>query len=555
MLTGQNAGPSHVGRGGLDLVFEPADDVALALHHGVETIVGNLGRIVLFSSPDSGIHRSRIELVRAFGRGEIRLHAFHFRAIATERSRRLLDLRFVRRDQKVVALLGAALCQFKTDPSRCTRDDRKRSGSGHTYSPMLPIRSVIPVFLCRSADLRNRFFLPEFVAAHFAGNESADLARHERHRCDKVPDPKIEHGRDAIIKVTACAICGSDLHLFDGVMDKGDVLGHETMGEVVEVGSENKKLKVGDRVVVPFTISCGECFFCKKGFFSGCERSNRNHKMAEKLWGHSPAGLFGYSHMLGGYAGGQAESLRVPYADVGPIKVPQGLSDEQVLFLSDIFPTGFMAADFCNLKGGETVAVWGCGPVGQFAIKSAFLLGAERVIAIDTVSERLALAQTSGAVTLDFKKEDLYDRIQEMTNGRGADACIDAVGTEPDIGSGFDAVVDRIKVATFMGTDRPHVLRQAIHCCRNFGIVSIVGVYGGLLDKIPMGSAINRGLTFRMAQTPVQHYLPQLLERIEKGEIDPSFVITHRATLEEGPELYKTFRAKQDGCIKVVMKP
>ena len=249
-----------------------------------------------------------------------------------------------------------------------------------------------------------------------------------------MPDPKIEHGRDAIIKVTACAICGSDLHLFDGVMpsmEKGDVLGHETMGEVVEVGSENKKLKVGDRVVVPFTISCGECFFCKKGFFSGCERSNPNHKMAEKLWGHSPAGLFGYSHMLGGYAGGQAEYLRVPYADVGPIKVPQGLSDEQVLFLSDIFPTGYMAADFCNLKGGETVAIWGCGPVGQFAIKSAFLLGAERVIAIDTVPERLALAQASGAITLDFKKEDIYDRIQELTDGRGADACIDAVGTEP----------------------------------------------------------------------------------------------------------------------------
>jgi threonine dehydrogenase-like Zn-dependent dehydrogenase len=377
-------------------------------------------------------------------------------------------------------------------------------------------------------------------------------------RCETVPDPTIQDGRDAIIKVTACAICGSDLHLFDGVMptmEKGDVLGHETMGEVVEVGAENKKLKVGDRVVVPFTISCGECFFCKKSFFSGCERSNPNHKMAEKLWGHSPAGLFGYSHMLGGYSGGQAEYLRVPYADVGPIKVPQGLSDEQVLFLSDILPTGFMAADFCNLKGGETVAVWGCGPVGQFAIKSAFLLGAERVIAIDTVPERLALAEVSGAMTLDFKKEDIYDRIQELTNGRGADACIDAVGTEPDIGSGFDAVVDRVKVATFMGTDRPHVLRQAIHCCRNFGTVSIVGVYGGLLDKIPMGSAINRGLTFRMAQTPVQHYLPNLLERIEKGEIDPSFVITHRATLEEGPELYKTFRAKKDGCIKVVMKP
>ncbi|KPG01831.1 alcohol dehydrogenase [Rhodopseudomonas sp. AAP120] len=377
-------------------------------------------------------------------------------------------------------------------------------------------------------------------------------------RCESVPDPKIEHGRDAIIRVTACAICGSDLHLFDGVMPQmksGDVLGHETMGEVVEVGPDNKKLKVGDRVVVPFTISCGECFFCKNGFFSGCERSNRDAEKAEKLWGHSPAGLFGYSHLLGGYAGGQAEYMRVPYADVGPIKVPDGLTDEQVLFLSDIFPTGFMAADFCELKGGETVAIWGCGPVGQFAIKSAFMLGAERVIAIDTVPERLEMARASGAITIDFRADDVYDRIQDLTSGRGADACIDAVGTEPDTASGFHAVVDRVKVATFMGTDRPHVLRQAIHCCRNFGIVSVVGVYGGLLDKIPMGSAVNRGLTFRMAQTPVQRYLPQLLGRIEKGEIDPTFVITHRATLEEGPELYKTFRDKQDGCIKVVMKP
>jgi threonine dehydrogenase-like Zn-dependent dehydrogenase len=313
-------------------------------------------------------------------------------------------------------------------------------------------------------------------------------------------------------------------------------------------------LKIGDRVVVPFTISCGECFFCKNGFYSGCERSNPNAKEAEKLWGHSPAGLFGYSHMLGGFAGGQAEYMRVPYADVGPIKVPEGLSDEQVLFLSDIFPTGYMAADFCGLKGGETVAIWGCGPVGQMAIKSAFLLGAERVIAIDTVSERLALAAASGAITLDFAKDDIYDRIQELTQGRGADACIDAVGTEPNIRSGFDAVVDRIKSATYLGTDNPHVLRQAIHCCRNFGTVSIVGVYGGLLDKIPMGSAINRGLTFRMAQTPVQHYLPKLMELIEKRKIDPSFVITHRATLEGGPDLYKTFRAKEDGCIKVVMK-
>jgi threonine dehydrogenase-like Zn-dependent dehydrogenase len=377
-------------------------------------------------------------------------------------------------------------------------------------------------------------------------------------RCDTVPDPKIEHPRDAIIKVTACAICGSDLHIFDGMipsMKHGDVLGHETMGEVVEVGSENTTLRVGDRVVVPFTIACGECFFCQRGYFSGCERSNPNHAMAEKLWGHSPAGLFGYSHMLGGYRGGQAEYLRVPFADVGPIKVPDGLTDEQVLFLSDIFPTGYMAADFCNIQPGDTIAIWGCGPVGQFAIRSALLLGAGRVIAIDTVPERLAMARQAGAQTLDFRQVDIYDAIQELTQGRGADACIDAVGSEADATASLDSILDRVKVATFMGTDRPHVLRQAIHCCRNFGTVSIVGVYGGLLDKIPMGSAINRGLTFRMAQTPVQHYLPQLLERIQKGEIDPSFVITHRVSLQDGPEMYKTFRDKQDGCIKVVMTP
>lgn len=377
-------------------------------------------------------------------------------------------------------------------------------------------------------------------------------------RCESVPDPRIEHGRDAVIKVTACAICGSDLHIFDGVipsMEHGDIVGHETMGEVVEVGSDNKALKVGDRVVVPFTIACGECFFCKRGYYSGCERSNPNREKAAKLWGNSPAGLFGYSHLLGGFSGGQAEYMRVPYADAGPIKVPDGLSDEQVLFLSDIFPTGYMAAEFCDIKPGDTIAIWGCGPVGQMAIRSAFLLGAERVIAIDTVPERKALAEASGALVLDFRDEDIYDRIMELTAGRGADACIDAVGTEPDTMSGVDAMVDRVKVATFMGTDRPHVLRQAIHCCRNFGTVSIVGVYGGFVDKIPMGSAINRGLTFRMAQTPVQRYLPLLLERIERGEIDPSFVITHRAGLEDGPDLYKTFRDKKDGCIKVVLKP
>lgn len=377
-------------------------------------------------------------------------------------------------------------------------------------------------------------------------------------RCENVPDPKIAHPRDAIIKVTSCAICGSDLHIYGGLipsMEKGDVMGHETMGEVVEVGSAIKSLRVGDRVVIPFTIACGECYFCQKGFFSACERSNPNHGMAEKLWGHSPAGLFGYSHMLGGYAGGQAEYLRVPYADVCAFKVPSTLSDDQLLFLSDIFPTGYMAADFCNITAGDTIAIWGCGPVGQMAIRSARMLGAERVIAIDTVPERLALARDGGAVTIDFMDEDVYDRIQEMTKGRGADACIDAVGTEPATNSSFHAVVDRVKIATFMGTDRPHVLRQAIHCCRNFGVVSIVGVYGGLLDKIPMGSAINRGLTFRMAQTPVQHYLPLLLEKIESGKFDPAFVITHRAPLEEAPALYKKFRDKDDGCIKVVLKP
>ena len=368
------------------------------------------------------------------------------------------------------------------------------------------------------------------------------LTWHGKHdiRCESVPDPEIEAPTDAVIKVTACAICGSDLHIYNGVipdMHSGDVLGHENMGEVVEVGSEVANLKVGDRVVVPFTIACGECFFCQRGFYSGCERSNppESKKKAETMWGHSPAGLFGYSHMLGGFPGGQAEYLRVPFADVGPLKVPSGLSDEQVLFLSDIFPTGYMAAEFCDIQPGDTIAIWGCGPVGQMAIRSAFLLGAERVIAVDTVPERLALARDAGAITIDFLDEDVYDRIQELTKGRGADACIDAVGTEPLANSSFYAMVDRVKVATFMGTDRPHVLRQAIHCARNFGTVSVVGVYGGFLDKIPFGSAINRGLTFRMGQTPVQRYLPKLLELIENGDIDPSFVITHQGTPRRRP--------------------
>jgi threonine dehydrogenase-like Zn-dependent dehydrogenase len=377
-------------------------------------------------------------------------------------------------------------------------------------------------------------------------------------RCESVPDPQIHDPTDAIIRVTGCAICGSDLHIYDGVipsMERGDVLGHETMGEVIEIGGGVTSLKKGDRVVVPFTIACGHCYFCKKGFFSACERSNPDSEKARKLWGHSPAGLFGYSHLLGGYPGGQADYLRVPYADVGPIKIPDSLSDEQVLFLSDIFPTGYMGAEFCDIKGGETIAVFGCGPVAQFAIRSAFLLGAERVIAIDTVPERLAMAEAAGAIPIDFMQEDIYEKIQSLTEGRGADASIDAVGTEPHTYASFDSMLDRAKVATFLGTDRPHVLRQAIHCTRNFGVVSIVGVYGGFVDKVPMGSAINRGLTFRMAQTPVQHYLPKLLKLIEDGRIDPSFVITHKVGLEQGPEMYKTFRDKQDGCIKVMMTP
>ena len=298
-------------------------------------------------------------------------------------------------------------------------------------------------------------------------------------------------------------------------------------------------------------------FFLPERLLFGCERTNPDRKIAEEMWGHSPAGLFGYSHIARGLSpAAKSEYLRVPYRrrrahqDSGTV-----FHDEQVLFLSDIFPTGYMAAEFCDIKGGETIAIWGCGPVGQFAIRSAFLLGARRVIAIDTVPERLALAREAGAETLDFQKDDIYERIQELTDRRGADACIDAVGTEAEATASPDSLLDRVKVATFLGTDRPHVLRQAILCCRNFGVVSIVGVYGGYLDKVPMGSAINRGLTFRMAQTPVQHYLPMLLEQIEKGEIDPSFVVTHRAMLDQGPALYKKFRDKQDGCIKVVLKP
>lgn len=379
-------------------------------------------------------------------------------------------------------------------------------------------------------------------------------------RIDIVPDPKIMESRDAIVKITATAICGSDLHLYAGLMptmESGDVLGHEFMGEVMEVGpGAASKLKPGDRVVVPFTISCGSCFFCQKGLFSLCDTSNPNAETARKAMGHSPAGLFGFSHMLGGFDGGQAEYVRVPFADVGPIKIPSGLRDEQVLFLSDIFPTGYMAAENCGMEPGDTVAVWGCGPVGQFAIQSAWMLGAGRVIAIDRVPERLRMAEKhGGAETIDFGREGVYDRLMEMTKGRGPDRCIDAVGTEAHAGGSFDAVIDKAKVAVYLGTDRPHVLREAILCCRKGGTISIPGVYVGMVDKIPFGAAMNKGLTLKMGQTHMHKYLRPLLERIQKGDIDPSFVITHRLKLTDAPGAYQTFQEKQDGCIKVVMTP
>ena len=379
-------------------------------------------------------------------------------------------------------------------------------------------------------------------------------------RIEAVPDPKILEPRDAIIKVSATAICGSDLHLYGGLMptmESGDVLGHEFMGEVMEVGSgAASKLKPGDRVVVPFTISCGSCFFCQKELFSLCDTSNPNADMARKAMGHSPAGLFGYSHMLGGFAGGQAEYVRVPFADVGPLKIPPGLRDEQVLFLSDIFPTGYMGAENCGMERGDTVAVWGCGPVGQMAIQSAWMLGAGRVIAIDRLSERLGMAEKYGkAETINFAREGVYDRLMDMTKGRGPDRCIDAVGTEAHGGGSLDAVLDKAKVALFLGTDRPHVLREAMMCCRKGGTISIPGVYLGVLDNIPFGAAMNKGLTLKMGQTHMHKYLHPLLGRIEKGEIDPSFVITHRLKITDAPAAYQTVRDKKDGCIKVVLTP
>jgi threonine dehydrogenase-like Zn-dependent dehydrogenase len=373
-----------------------------------------------------------------------------------------------------------------------------------------------------------------------------------------VPDPKILNDRDAIVKVTSTAICGSDLHLFDGyipTMKKGDILGHEFMGEVVEVGRGVGNLKVGDRVIVPFTISCGDCLSCQAGLYSLCENSNPNAGIAEKLMGYSPAALFGYSHMLGGYPGGQAEYARVPFADVGPLKIEDDLPDEQVLFLTDIFPTGFMGAEMCDIKPGDTIAVWGAGPVGQFAMASAFLLGAERVIAIDRFPYRLERAKKTGAETLNYDEVSVPEALREMTAGRGPDACIDAVGMEAHHSSTAMHAYDRVKQATKLETERPHALREAILSCKNGGTISIIGVYGGMMDKFPIGPLMNRSLTVRTGQCHVQRYTRPLLERIRNGDIDPSFVISHTMSLDEAPQGYLTFRDKQDECNKIVLKP
>ena len=377
-------------------------------------------------------------------------------------------------------------------------------------------------------------------------------------RCDTVPDPTIEDSRDAIIKVSACAICGSDLHLMGGfvpTMESGDILGHECMGEVVEVGRDTTKLKIGDRVVVPFTICCGECRQCKWGNWSACERTNPNGEMQAKQYGYPLAALFGYSHITGGIPGGQAQYVRVPYADMGPIKVPDSLSDEQVLFLSDIFPTAYMAAEHCEIGPEDTIAVWGCGPVGVLAVKSCFLLGAKRVIAIDTVPERLALAREAGAETIDYAEGDLQAKIMEMTHGQGPDAVIEAVGMESHGATTAQSVISTVMSHT-VALERPFALNQAILACRPGGIVSMPGVFAGQVGPIAMGALMQKGLTLKTGQTHMQRYLKPLLERIEKGEIDPSFIISHRAMgLEEGPNLYKLFRDKKDKCTKVVLRP
>ena len=379
-------------------------------------------------------------------------------------------------------------------------------------------------------------------------------------RCDTVSDPKIEEPRDAIIKVTSCAICGSDLHLFHNyipAMLPGDIMGHETMGEVVEVGAGvNGRLKKGDRVVVPFTIICGECEQCKRGNFSVCERTNRNKALADKVFGHTTAGLFGYTHLTGGYPGGQAEYLRVPFADTTHIKVPDGIPDEKLLFLSDILPTGWQAAVQCDIEPTDTVAIWGCGPVGQMAIRSAILLGANQVVAIDRLPERLEMANAAGAITVNFDEESVVERLNELTGGKGPEKCIDATGMESHVTPSLpDTLYDRAKQIVGLETDRPHVLREIIYVCQPAGVISIPGVYGGFDDKIPMGQLMNKGLTIRTGQTHVNRWTDDLLRRIEEEQIDPSFVITHEAALEEGPEMYRIFRDKQDGCVKVVMRP
>jgi threonine dehydrogenase-like Zn-dependent dehydrogenase len=374
-----------------------------------------------------------------------------------------------------------------------------------------------------------------------------------------VPDPKILNQSDAIVRITSTAICGSDLHLFNGfmpTMERGDILGHEFMGEVMEVGKNVKKLKVGDRVVVPFPIACGECWSCKNDLWSLCENSNPNAWIAEKMLGHSPAGVFGYSHMLGGFAGGQAEFARVPFADVGPMKVPEDLPDDKVLFLTDIFPTGYMGAEMCDIKRGDTIAVWGCGPVGQFAIASAKLLGAERVIAIDRVPFRLKIArERAGAdVTINYEETSVREALKELTGGRGPDACIDAVGLEAHA-PGVQGFYDKAKQSMRQESDRIAALRQAIMACRNGGTISIVGVYGGFDDKFPLGSVMNRSLTIKTGQCHVHRYLKPLMEHIQRGDIDPSFVITHRMKLEDAPVGFDIFNHKEDDCLKVVLNP
>ncbi|MHC1999966.1 zinc-dependent alcohol dehydrogenase [Methylobacterium sp. CM6241] len=378
-------------------------------------------------------------------------------------------------------------------------------------------------------------------------------------RCDTVPDPKIEVDRDAIIKVTACAICGSDLHLYDHFMpgmEKGDVMGHEFMGEVVETGKGvNGALRKGERIVVPFTIICGECDQCKRGYFSVCERTNRNKDIADKVFGHTTAGLFGYTHLTGGYQGGQAEYVRVPFADKTHIKVPENLSDEQVLFLGDIFPTGWQAAVQADIQPTDTVAIWGAGPVGQMALRSALLLGARQVVCIDSVPERLEMARAGGAITIDNSQESTVERLNELTSGKGPEKCIDAVGMEAHSPRALEHAYDRLKQAVMLESDRAAVLREMIYVCRPAGILSIPGVYGGLVDKMPMGALMNKGLTIRTGQTHVNRWTDDLVKRIDEGQIDPSFVITHRAKLEQGPEMYKTFRDKKDNCIKVVLRP